>query len=243
MEETRWPSLAQRGIGRRVVSKFDQGVHDVIDAYLPNLFAVKYGERGHSAQTRPHGAAALHPASWVPRRPRTAYVGDSPRRGGIARNAGTFAVGWRGSYHRADASCAKRAPTSSSKTRASCRSSWPRVRPGGSYGSSGVERRAVEAVEAVAVVSWVFVTAWAGFIFFMSSNTSTGLNTGARHILEHLPGDAGRTGATAGPGRTCCRPSRTSASTVFGAARQCSTATCRCAGRASSPSGARACTA
>lgn len=29
-----------------------------------------------------------------------------------------------------------------------------------------------------AVVSWVFVAAWAGFIFFMSSNTSTGLNTG-----------------------------------------------------------------
>lgn len=28
------------------------------------------------------------------------------------------------------------------------------------------------------VVSWALVVVWAGFIFFMSSNTSTGLNTG-----------------------------------------------------------------
>ena len=29
-----------------------------------------------------------------------------------------------------------------------------------------------------AAVGWVFVTAWAGFIFFMSSNTGTGLSSG-----------------------------------------------------------------
>ena len=29
-----------------------------------------------------------------------------------------------------------------------------------------------------AIASWVFVALWAAFIFFMSSNTSTGLNEG-----------------------------------------------------------------
>ncbi len=44
MEET-LAALAQRGIGLGVLSnKFDQGVHDVIDAYLPGLFPVQYGE-------------------------------------------------------------------------------------------------------------------------------------------------------------------------------------------------------
>ncbi len=37
--------LAARGINLGVLSnKFDQGVHDVIDAYLPGMFHVKHGE-------------------------------------------------------------------------------------------------------------------------------------------------------------------------------------------------------
>mgnify|MGYP000329220390 CR=1 FL=1 len=46
------------------------------------------------------------------------------------------------------------------------------------------------------VISWALVAAWACLIFFMSSNTGTGLNDGARHLLQHLPGQ--------------CRPCRSS---------------------------------
>lgn len=46
------------------------------------------------------------------------------------------------------------------------------VHTGGAF-ADGLHARAVRVA-----VSWVFVAAWAGFIFFMSSNTGSGLNSG-----------------------------------------------------------------
>lgn len=103
MEET-LAELAQRGISLGVLSnKFDQGVHDVIDAYLPNLFAVKYGER-EDIPRKPDPTGLLRSIGELGSTPaRTAYVGDSPGDVAVSRNAGTFAVGVAWGYHHADA--------------------------------------------------------------------------------------------------------------------------------------------
>lgn len=103
MEET-LAELAQRGIGLGVLSnKFDQGVHDVIDAYLPNLFAVKHGER-EDIPRKPDPTGLLRSIGELGSTPaRTAYVGDSPGDVAVSRNAGTFAVGVAWGYHHADA--------------------------------------------------------------------------------------------------------------------------------------------
>ena len=103
MEET-LAALAQRGIGLGVLSnKFDQGVHDVIDAYLPGLFPVQYGECGRdSAQARPHGAAALHRRAGVRTSPhgvRGRFAGGRP---GVAQRR-RVAIGVSWGYHHADA--------------------------------------------------------------------------------------------------------------------------------------------
>lgn len=103
MEET-LAELAQRGVGLGVLSnKFDQGVHDVIDAYLPNLFAVKHGER-EDIPRKPDPTGLLRSIGELGSTPaRTAYVGDSPGDVAVSRNAGTFAVGVAWGYHHADA--------------------------------------------------------------------------------------------------------------------------------------------
>ena len=64
MEET-LAALAQRGIGLGVLSnKFDQGVHDVIDAYLPGLFPGYVGDSpGDVLVSRNAGAFAIG-VSW-----------------------------------------------------------------------------------------------------------------------------------------------------------------------------------
>lgn len=102
MEET-LVELARCGIAMGVLSnKFDQGVHDVIDAYLPDLFAVKYGER-NDIPRKPNPAGLLRSIDELGSVPtRTAYVGDSPGDVAVARNAGTFAVGVAWGYHHAD---------------------------------------------------------------------------------------------------------------------------------------------
>ena len=99
MEET-LAELAQRGIGLGVLSnKFDQGVHDVIDAYLPNLFAVKYGER-EDIPRKPDPTGLLATIEELGSTPaRTVYIGDSPGDIHVARNAGCYAVGVDWGYH------------------------------------------------------------------------------------------------------------------------------------------------
>lgn len=103
MEET-LAELSRRGVGLGVLSnKFDQGVHDVIDAYLPNLFAVQYGERADIPR-KPDPTGLLRSIAELGSVPdRTAYVGDSPGDVAVSRNAGTFAVGVAWGYHHADA--------------------------------------------------------------------------------------------------------------------------------------------
>lgn len=103
VEET-LAELSRRGVGLGVLSnKFDQGVHDVIDAYLPNLFAVQYGERGDIPR-KPNPTGLLRSIAELGSVPdRTAYVGDSPGDVAVSRNAGTFAVGVAWGYHHEDA--------------------------------------------------------------------------------------------------------------------------------------------
>lgn len=103
MEET-LAELAQRGVRLGVLSnKFDQGVHDVIDAYLPNLFSVKHGECVDIPR-KPDPTGLLRSIDELGSTPsRTAYVGDSPVDVAVSRNAGTFAIGVAWGYHHADA--------------------------------------------------------------------------------------------------------------------------------------------
>ena len=103
MEET-LAALAQRGIGLGVLSnKFDQGVHDVIDAYLPGLFPVQYGECDEIPR-KPDPTGLLRCIDELGSAPaRTAYVGDSPGDVLVSRNAGAFAIGVSWGYHHADA--------------------------------------------------------------------------------------------------------------------------------------------
>lgn len=103
MEET-LAELARRGVNLGVLSnKFDQGVHDVIDAYLPGTFAVMYGERTDIPR-KPDPTGLLRSILELGSVPeRTAYVGDSPGDVAVARNAGTYAIGVAWGYHDAEA--------------------------------------------------------------------------------------------------------------------------------------------
>lgn len=95
--------LAARGINLGVLSnKFDQGVHDVIDAYLPGMFHVKHGECADIPR-KPDPTGLLRSIAELGSTPdRTAYVGDSPGDVAVPRNAGTFAIGVAWGYHHAD---------------------------------------------------------------------------------------------------------------------------------------------
>lgn len=95
--------LAARGINLGVLSnKFDQGVHDVIDAHLPGMFHVKHGECADIPR-KPDPTGLLRSIAELGSTPdRTAYVGDSPGDVAVSRNAGTFAIGVAWGYHHAD---------------------------------------------------------------------------------------------------------------------------------------------
>lgn len=95
--------LVARGINLGVLSnKFDQGVHDVIDAYLPGMFHVKHGECADIPR-KPDPTGLLRSIAELGSTPdRTAYVGDSPGDVAVSRNAGTFAIGVAWGYHHAD---------------------------------------------------------------------------------------------------------------------------------------------
>ena len=95
--------LKRRGARLGVLSnKFDQGVHDVIDAYLPGMFHVKHGECADIPR-KPDPTGLLRSIAELGSTPdRTAYVGDSPGDVAVSRNAGTFAIGVAWGYHHAD---------------------------------------------------------------------------------------------------------------------------------------------
>ena len=92
--------LKRLGIRLGVLSnKFDQGVRDVIDEYLPDLFGVMYGECDQIPR-KPDPTGLLRTIRELGSTPeRTAYVGDSPGDVKVARNAGTFAIGVGWGYH------------------------------------------------------------------------------------------------------------------------------------------------
>lgn len=83
-------------------NKFDAGVQQVMEQYMPNIFAVMHGEC-EGIPRKPNPAGLLRTIEELGSTPaRTVYVGDSPTDIEVARNAGTFAVGVSWGYHHAD---------------------------------------------------------------------------------------------------------------------------------------------
>ena len=83
-------------------NKFELGVNQIIDQYLPGLFDVKHGEReGIPRKPDPQGLLLVieemgsEPAD-------TVYVGDSPNDIHTAENASLFGVGVTWGYHTRD---------------------------------------------------------------------------------------------------------------------------------------------
>lgn len=95
-------ALKDGGIRLGVLSnKFDQGVKDVINEYLPGLFEVMHGECD-GIPRKPDPTGLLRTVRELESTPeRTVYVGDSPGDVRVARNAGTFAIGVAWGYHNA----------------------------------------------------------------------------------------------------------------------------------------------
>ncbi len=93
-------ALQRQGVRLGVLSnKFDQGVRDVIDEYLPHLFGAMHGECDDIPR-KPNPAGLLRTIRELGSTPeRTAYIGDSPGDVAVARNAGTFAIGVGWGYH------------------------------------------------------------------------------------------------------------------------------------------------
>lgn len=85
-------------------NKFDAGVQQVMNQYLPGVFAVMHGEReSEGIPRKPDPTGLLLTIEELGSTPdRTVYVGDSPTDIAVARNAGTFAVGVSWGYHHAD---------------------------------------------------------------------------------------------------------------------------------------------
>ena len=93
-------ALKDGGIRLGVLSnKFDQGVKDVINEFLPGLFEVMHGECDDIPR-KPDPTGLLRTIRELESTPeRTVYVGDSPGDVRVARNAGTFAIGVAWGYH------------------------------------------------------------------------------------------------------------------------------------------------
>ena len=178
MEET-LAALAQRGIGLGVLSnKFDQGVHDVIDAYLPGLFPVQYGECDEIPR-KPDPTGLLRCIDELGSAPaRTAYVGDSPGDVLVSRNAGAFAIGVSWGYHHADALRKAGADVVIEDVRELLQFAVERSAAGIMEHQPSTLSNQPRPSKRFVIVSWALVAAWAFLIFFMSSNTGTGLNTG-----------------------------------------------------------------
>lgn len=83
-------------------NKFDAGVQQVMEQYMPGVFSVMHGEC-EGIPRKPNPAGLLRTIEELDSTPaHTVYVGDSPTDIEVARNAGTFAVGVSWGYHRAD---------------------------------------------------------------------------------------------------------------------------------------------
>lgn len=92
--------LKRRGAKLAVLSnKFDGAVHEVVDAYLPDLFAIAHGECADIPR-KPNPAGLLRTIRELGSSPsRTAYVGDSTGDVTVSRNAGVFSIAVAWGYH------------------------------------------------------------------------------------------------------------------------------------------------
>ena len=95
--------LSARGARMGVLSnKFDAGVQQVMNQFMPGVFAVMHGECD-GIPRKPDPAGLLRTIEELGSTPaRTAYVGDSPGDVKVAQNAGAFAIGVSWGYHHAD---------------------------------------------------------------------------------------------------------------------------------------------
>ncbi len=95
--------LKEQGVHLGVLSnKFDQGVQDVINLYLPGIFEVIHGE-SETIPRKPDPTGLLRTIEELGSTPaRTAYVGDSGVDVAVARNAGVFSIGVSWGYHDAE---------------------------------------------------------------------------------------------------------------------------------------------
>lgn len=93
-------ALKEQSIKLGVLSnKFDQGVHDVMNEFMPGQFEVMHGEC-EDIPRKPDPTGLLRTIAELGSTPeRTAYVGDSDGDVAVARNAGTFAIGVAWGYH------------------------------------------------------------------------------------------------------------------------------------------------
>ena len=92
--------MKRRGVRLGVLSnKFDAGVHDVINLYLPGIFDVMHGE-SEEIPRKPDPTGLLRTIEELESTPaRTAYVGDSGTDVAVSRNAGVFSIGAAWGYH------------------------------------------------------------------------------------------------------------------------------------------------
>ncbi len=233
--------LERRGARLGVLSnKFDAGVQEVVDVYLPGLFAVEHGEATtFRASPTPPGCCAASRAGVgsraAPLRGRfDGRRGRSPqcrhlrrrRHLGLSRSRAAACGGGRFGDRRP--ACAARL----ARVAANCNKL-----PG---------RTAVMARKSTTfvVVSWALVALCAGFIFFMSSNTDTGLNDGLGLFSRIFQDLKALQAQLLGPGVDVLSSiAHFCEYTMFGAFwRMRCAATCRCVARASSPSPVPACT-
>ena len=103
-------SLRAHGARLGVLSnKFDAGVRQVMNQFMPGVFDVMHGER-EGIPRKPDPAGLLRTIDELGATPSsTVYVGDSPTDVAAARSAGAFPVGVSWGYHRADELRAARA--------------------------------------------------------------------------------------------------------------------------------------
>ena len=92
--------LKGRGVRLGVLSnKFDAGVHDVINLYLPDIVDVMHGE-SEEIPRKPDPTGLLRTIAELDSTPaQTVYVGDSGTDVAVSRNAGVFSLGAAWGYH------------------------------------------------------------------------------------------------------------------------------------------------
>ncbi len=96
--------LRERGAKTAVLSnKYDDGVQQVIEEFMPTLFDAKHGECARFPR-KPDPTGLLLTLAELGADPAdAAYVGDSPTDVAVAKNAGALAIGVAWGYHPASA--------------------------------------------------------------------------------------------------------------------------------------------